>query len=78
MSVRYTTSLVVRALFDTLGGVKGKTFLDLFAGSGRVGEEALRRGAREVVFVEINPRMVREISKKVNCKQILCMDYKKA
>jgi len=78
MSVRHTTSLVVRALFDTLGDIRGKSFLDLFAGSGRVGKEALKRGAREVFFVEINPRMMREIIKDVASCYILCMDYKKA
>ncbi|MCS7233089.1 MAG: RsmD family RNA methyltransferase [Synergistetes bacterium] len=78
MSVRHTTSLVMRALFDTLGNIRGKTFLELFAGSGKIGEEALKRGAKEVFFVEIDPRMVREISKKVARDYILCMDYKKA
>ncbi len=77
MSVRHTTSLVLKALFDTLGDVRGKRFLDLFAGTGRVGEEALRRGAKEVYFVEADPRMAREISKKAPYDYILKMDYKK-
>lgn len=78
MSVRRTTSLVIKALFDTLGDIRGKTFLELFAGSGNVGMEALKRGAKEVFFVEINPHIVRELSKKVARDCILCMDYKKA
>lgn len=78
MSVRRTTSLVIKALFDTLGDVRGKTFLELFAGSGNVGKEALRRGVKEVFFVEINPHMVKEISQKIGRDHILCMDYKKA
>ena len=41
------------ALFDILGmDVEGATFLDLFAGTGSVGIEALSRGARHAVFVE--------------------------
>ena len=33
-------------------------FLDLFAGSGGIGIEALSRGAKEAVFVEKNPKAV--------------------
>ena len=40
-------------MFSILGGkVEGSSFLDLFAGTGRVGLEALRRGASSCVFVE--------------------------
>ena len=40
-------------LFNVLGrNVEGSRFLDLFAGTGAVGIEALSRGAREAVFVE--------------------------
>ncbi len=79
MSVRrHTTSLVLKALFDTLGDISGKKFLDIFAGSGRVGEEALKRGASEAFFIEIDPVMAREISKRVPQGRVLKMDYKKA
>lgn len=46
--------MVRKALFDVLGphGVEGKRVLDLFAGSGAIGMEALSRGAKRVVFVE--------------------------
>lgn len=41
------------ALFNILGpSIKGQTFLDLFAGSGGIGLEALSRGAASVTFVE--------------------------
>lgn len=51
--VRPTSGRVVSALFSILGGkVEGCEFLDLFAGTGRVGIEALRRGAVRSVFVE--------------------------
>ncbi len=44
---------VKAALFDTLGeAVIGCAFLDLFAGTGSVGIEALSRGATRAVFVE--------------------------
>ena len=50
------------ALFNILGDdVIGCRFLDLFAGTGQVGIEALSRGAREAVFVERNAAALRTI-----------------
>jgi 16S rRNA (guanine966-N2)-methyltransferase len=43
---------VREALFAMLGDVEGASVLDLFAGTGALGIEALSRGARQVVFVE--------------------------
>ncbi len=44
---------VKESLFNILGAdVVGTRWLDLFAGTGQVGIEALSRGAREVVFVD--------------------------
>jgi len=54
--VRPTADRVREALFSILGPhVQGCRFLDLFAGSGAVGLEALSRGARWVDFVEEDP-----------------------
>ena len=51
--LRPTTGKVREALFDILRGkVKDSRFLDLYAGTGAVGIDALREGASEVVFVE--------------------------
>ncbi|MCX5707422.1 MAG: 16S rRNA (guanine(966)-N(2))-methyltransferase RsmD [Candidatus Omnitrophica bacterium] len=50
--IRPTEDRVRKALFDILGDVSGLTFLELFAGSGSVGLEALSQGAQEVFFVE--------------------------
>jgi len=50
--VRPTTDRVRESLFAALGDLTGVRGLDLFAGSGALGIEALSRGAREVVFVE--------------------------
>lgn len=43
---------VKESLFNILGDVSGEHWLDLFAGTGQVGIEALSRGAAEVVFVD--------------------------
>ncbi len=54
--IRPTQNIARKALFDLLGqDLQGVEFLDLFAGSGAVGLEALSRGARRVVFVEKMP-----------------------
>ncbi len=50
---RPTSEKVREALFDILGGsVRGSQVLDLFAGTGAIGLEALSRGAAGAVFVE--------------------------
>ena len=52
-SARPTSGRAREALFDILqGSVVGGRVLDLYAGSGAIGLEALSRGAAEVVFVE--------------------------
>lgn len=55
LEVRPTADRVKEALFNILGGrIPGCCFLDLFAGTGNIGIEALSRGAAAVVFVEKN------------------------
>lgn len=54
--VRPTAEAVRAALLDMLGDdVHGARVLDLFAGTGALGLEALSRGARSVDFVECMP-----------------------
>src|SRR5215469_6403966 len=53
MALRPTSDRLRETLFNVLGpGIAGARFIDLFAGTGAVGIEALSRGADEVVFVE--------------------------
>ena len=49
---RPTSARVREALFSILGDLTGARVLDLYAGSGALGIEALSRGAASVVFVE--------------------------
>jgi len=52
------------ALFNILDhSVPGLPFVDVFAGSGAVGLEALSRGAAEAIFVEKNPRSTAALHK---------------
>lgn len=59
---RPITDRVKESLFNILGDeVVGALFLDLFAGTGSVGIEALSRGARRAVFVECSQRAIETI-----------------
>jgi 16S rRNA (guanine966-N2)-methyltransferase len=49
---RPTSDKVREALFSMLGNIEGAVVLDLFAGTGALGIEAISRGAGKAVFVE--------------------------
>src|SRR5262252_5459795 len=52
-ALRPTSDRLRETLFNVLGAdVAGSRLLDLFAGTGAIGIEALSRGAVEVVFIE--------------------------
>src|ERR1700730_15987829 len=56
LALRPTSDRLRETLFNVLGlHVSGARFLDLFAGTGAIGIEALSRGATEVVFIEKHP-----------------------
>ncbi len=62
-ALRPTTDRVRESLFGALAEkVMGASFLDLYAGSGAVGLEALSRGAEKAVFVESHPPAARLIA----------------
>ena len=56
--VRPTSDRVREALFGSLGAVDGASVLDLYAGTGSLGIEALSRGAASAVFVDVSKRSV--------------------
>lgn len=70
--LRPTSSLVKQAVFNILGDIREKLFLDLFAGTGQIGMTALERGAR-VIFVEKNQKLAEIIKGKVG-KNVYKMD----
>jgi 16S rRNA (guanine966-N2)-methyltransferase len=70
LGTRPTTSLVRQALFNILGDVEGAAVVDLFAGAGTVGFEALSRGASRVTFVERDRptlRLVARTAERLGC-----------
>jgi 16S rRNA (guanine966-N2)-methyltransferase len=56
LEVRPTADRVREALFQLLGPLDGLRALDLYAGSGALGIEALSRGASTATFVDDDPR----------------------
>jgi len=70
LEIRPLRSRVRKALFDTLGNhLEGLKVLDLFAGTGALGLEALSRGAKVVVFVDGSPlslEIIRKNLQKIN------------
>ena len=62
LSIRPLLGRIKKSLFDILQPkIADADFLDLYAGTGAVGLEALSRGARHSVFVEMSPRSLRLI-----------------
>ena len=79
---RPTSDKIKETLFNILMPViYENSFLDLFAGSGGIGIEALSRGAKEAVFVEKNPKAVSIIKENLKIthfednSSVLCEDF---
>ncbi len=74
--IRPTQEKVRKAFFDIIGDIAGLSFLELFAGSGAVGFEAVSRGVKELVLVENNRDCQLAISKNIeNLKIVACESY---
>jgi 16S rRNA (guanine(966)-N(2))-methyltransferase RsmD len=72
--LRPTSDFVKECIFGTIGSaVDGATVLDLYAGTGNLGLEALSRGARAAVFVEHHApaaRLIRENARSLGLEQM--------
>lgn len=83
--VRPTPAILREAIFNIIGdSICGSSFLDLFAGTGGVGIEAISRGASFVLFVEKEGRACSAIKENLRLcgfqsgYQIICRDAKLA
>ncbi len=83
--IRPTSSLLKKRIFDMLAGeIEGSLFLDICAGTGLVGIEALSRGAAHCTFIESSFSTVKELSKNLerlhieNRAKVFCMDARLA
>lgn len=63
--IRPTQDKVRKAFFDILGDIGGLSFLELFAGSGAVGLEAISRGVTDLTLVEPNRKCLFAINKNI-------------
>ncbi len=81
---RPTADRIKEALFNILSPLDGKIFLDICAGSGNIGIEALSRGAIHAAFIEKESILVEHIRRNLaHCGftgqyEILAMDMKRA
>lgn len=67
LRIRPTSDLVKEAIFDILNlDWRKKAVLDLFAGTGNLGIEALSRGADKAVFVDSSTEAIRSIKKNLS------------
>ena len=66
LDVRPTTEMVKEAIFSSIHfDLPGASVLDLFAGSGQLGIEALSRGAKHCVFVDKSKNSIEIIKKNI-------------
>ncbi len=73
VEIRPTQDRVREAVFNIIGDVSEKKVLDLFAGSGASGLEAISRGAAHSTFVDVNSRCTGTI--KTNIESLNIQEY---
>ena len=63
INIRPTGDMIKESIFNIIQfDIEGRKILDLFAGCGQLGIEALSRGAESAVFVDSNPGAIKLIS----------------
>jgi 16S rRNA (guanine966-N2)-methyltransferase len=72
LRVRPTSDRLRETLFNILGpAIEDSLFVDLYAGTGAIGIEAISRGAREVIFIESHSKTAQLIRENLRSLQIL-------
>ena len=67
--VRPTTDKVKEAIFSSIQfDIEGRDFIDVFAGSGQMGIEALSRGAKSAVFIDSSKKAIAVIERNLKVK----------
>ena len=72
---RPTKDRIREAIFSAIGDISGFRVLDLYAGSGAMGIEALSRGASYVAFVDISPLAVKTINSNLEYLKVDKSEY---
>ena len=72
-NIRPTKDRIREAFFSAVGDLDNKTFLDLYAGCGSMGIEAISRGAKRAYFVDNNKESINYV--KENLKSLNISNY---
>ena len=72
---RPTKDRIREAVFSALGDINGYRVLDLYAGSGAMGIEALSRGANHATFVDVSPLAIKTIKDNITSLKIDNSEY---
>lgn len=75
MHTRPTKDRVREAIFSAIGDISNYRALDLYAGSGAMGLEALSRGCSHTTFVDISPIAIKTINENVTSLKICSEEY---
>ena len=73
--IRPTKDRIREAIFSALGDISDAKVLDLYAGSGAMGIEALSRGAIHATFVDVSPLAIKVIKDNINNLKIGDNEY---
>ena len=72
---RPTKDRIREAVFSALDDINGFRVLDLYAGSGAMGIEALSRGAKHTTFVDISPLAIKTIKGNLDSLKVDNKEY---
>ena len=72
---RPTKDRIREAIFSALGDINNALVLDLYAGSGAMGLEALSRGAKKCTFVDVSSMAIKVIKDNINNLKISEEEY---
>ena len=72
---RPTKDRIREAVFSALGDINGYRVLDLYAGSGAMGIEALSRGAKHTTFVDISSLAIKVIKNNLDSLKVDNNEY---
>ena len=72
---RPTKDRIREAIFSALGDISNANALDLYAGSGAMGLEALSRGAKKCAFVDVSPIAIKTIKGNLDNLKITSEEY---
>ena len=72
---RPTKDRVREAIFSAIGDISNARVLDLYAGSGAMGIEALSRGAAHATFVDISPIAIKTVKANLDNLKVAAEEY---